>query len=231
MAIVSAVAVGIATLIAWGVRRLEAGERREREAMQLQDRIAEAISREPRLRMASMVPVVSVPRRGPVIVELTVEVASVHARYPCWRRPGVSWPARAARGGARAPFSASTGWDRRPHIRLTDRRWKLYRSDHDPSPSHGTLDTPLSPTPAIAKRTAGSCRLPSRFHRAADVGTPLTSSSALRTIVLGFACAVSSSLDLAVTRTHRLLSVFAGIRARGRSRRDLVMSPVTRARS
>ena len=80
MAIVSAVAVGIAILIAWGVRRLEAGERREREATQLQDRIAEAISREPRLRMASMVPVVSVPRRGPVIVELTGEVASVHAR-------------------------------------------------------------------------------------------------------------------------------------------------------
>ena len=80
MAIVSAVAVGIAILIAWGVRRLEAGERREREATQLQDRIAESISREPRLRMASMVPVVSVPRRGPVVVELTGEVASVHAR-------------------------------------------------------------------------------------------------------------------------------------------------------
>ena len=80
MAIVSAVAVGIALLIAWGVRRLEAGERREREATQLQDRIAESISREPRLRMASMVPVVSVPRRGPVMVELTGEVASVHAR-------------------------------------------------------------------------------------------------------------------------------------------------------
>jgi hypothetical protein len=80
IAIVSAVAVGIAVLIAWGVRRLEAGERREREATQLQDRIAEAISREPRLRIASTVPVVSVPRRGPVIVELTGEVASVHAR-------------------------------------------------------------------------------------------------------------------------------------------------------
>ena len=80
MAIVSAVAVGIAVLIAWGVRRLEANERREREATQLQDRIAESISREPRLRMASMVPVVSVPRQGPVIVELTGEVASVHAR-------------------------------------------------------------------------------------------------------------------------------------------------------
>jgi hypothetical protein len=80
MAIASAVAVGIALLIAWGVRCLEAGERREREATQLQDLIAESISREPRLRMASMVPVVSVPRRGPVIVELTGEVASVHAR-------------------------------------------------------------------------------------------------------------------------------------------------------
>jgi hypothetical protein len=80
MAIVCAVAVGIALLIAWGVRRLEAGERREREATQLQDRIAESISREPRLRMASMMVVVSVPRHGPVIVELTGEVSSVHAR-------------------------------------------------------------------------------------------------------------------------------------------------------
>lgn len=65
MAIVSAVAVGIALLIAWGVRRLEADERREREATQLHDRIAESISREPRLRIASIVPAVSVPRRGP----------------------------------------------------------------------------------------------------------------------------------------------------------------------
>ena len=80
MAIVSAVAIAIALLIAWGVRRLEANERREREATQLQDRIAESISREPRLRMAWMVPVVSVPRQGPVIVELTGEAASVHAR-------------------------------------------------------------------------------------------------------------------------------------------------------
>ena len=80
---VVAVGVGIvllALLIAWGVRRLEANERREREATRLQERIAEAISREPRLRTASMLPVVSVPRSGPVIVELTGEVASAHAR-------------------------------------------------------------------------------------------------------------------------------------------------------
>jgi hypothetical protein len=67
-------------LIAWGVRRLEANERREREATRLQERIAEAISREPRLRTASMLPVVSVPGSGPVIVELTGEVSSAHAR-------------------------------------------------------------------------------------------------------------------------------------------------------
>ena len=80
IAIVCAVAVAIALLIVWGVRRLEADDRREREATRLQDRIAESISREPRLRMASMLPVVSVPRRGPVVVELTGEVASVRAR-------------------------------------------------------------------------------------------------------------------------------------------------------
>jgi hypothetical protein len=80
IALMCAVAVGIVLLIAWGVRRLEAGERRERDATRLQERIAESISREPRLRTASMLPVVTVPRRGPVIVELTGEVESVRAR-------------------------------------------------------------------------------------------------------------------------------------------------------
>ena len=82
-ATVSGVAAGIALLgllIAWGVRRLESNERREREATRLQERIAESISREPRLRMASLLPVVTVPRRGPVIVELTGEVASPRMR-------------------------------------------------------------------------------------------------------------------------------------------------------
>jgi hypothetical protein len=82
-ATVAGVGLGIVVLgllIAWGVRRLEANERREREATRLQARIAEAISREPRLRMASMLPVVSVPRRGPVIMELTGQVASASAR-------------------------------------------------------------------------------------------------------------------------------------------------------
>jgi hypothetical protein len=78
--VVCAAAVGIVLLIAWSVRRLEAGERRERDATRLQERIAESISREPRLRMASMLPVVTVPRRGPVVVELTGEVASTRAR-------------------------------------------------------------------------------------------------------------------------------------------------------
>ncbi len=67
-------------LIAWGVRRLEANERRERDGIRLQERIAESLSREPRLRMASLLPVVTVPRRGPVVVELTGEVGSPHAR-------------------------------------------------------------------------------------------------------------------------------------------------------
>jgi len=74
------IAVGIGLLIAWGVRRLEAGERRDRDATRLQERIAESLCRDPRLRTASMLPVVSVPRRGPVVVELTGEVESARLR-------------------------------------------------------------------------------------------------------------------------------------------------------
>lgn len=77
---VAAAIVLLGLLIAWGVRRLESNERREREATRLQERIAESISREPRLRMASLVPVVTVPRRGPVLVELTGEVPSPRVR-------------------------------------------------------------------------------------------------------------------------------------------------------
>jgi hypothetical protein len=101
---VAGVGLGIVLLgllIAWGVRRLEANERREREATRLQERIAEAISREPRLRTASMRPVVSVPACGPVIVELTGEVLSPHARdlvVECARRE----IARACGAGRRA---------------------------------------------------------------------------------------------------------------------------------
>lgn len=80
MAGLAAAVVLIGLLIAWGVRRLEAGERREGEATRLQARIAESLSREPRLRMALLLPVVTVPRRGPVVVELTGEVASSQAR-------------------------------------------------------------------------------------------------------------------------------------------------------
>ncbi len=79
----AAIGVGIVLLgviIAWGVRRLEANERREREATRLQERIAESLSREPRLRMSSLLPVVSVPRRGSVVVELTGEVPSPQTR-------------------------------------------------------------------------------------------------------------------------------------------------------
>ncbi|HUF92071.1 MAG TPA: hypothetical protein VMR23_06820 [Candidatus Limnocylindria bacterium] len=74
------IAVGAGLLIAWGVRRLEADQRREEEATRLQERIAESLSRDPRLRAASMLPVVSVPRRGPVVVELTGEVQSPRLR-------------------------------------------------------------------------------------------------------------------------------------------------------
>jgi hypothetical protein len=74
------IVVGMGLLIAWGVRRLEAGQRREQDATRLQQRIAEALSRDPRLRTASMLPVVSVPRRGPVVVELTGEVESARLR-------------------------------------------------------------------------------------------------------------------------------------------------------
>ncbi|MEX2145872.1 MAG: hypothetical protein WED01_02530 [Candidatus Rokuibacteriota bacterium] len=80
MLIGALIAVGMGVLIAWGVRRLEAGQRREQDATRLQERIAESLSRDPRLRAASMLPVVSVPRRGPVVVELTGEVESARLR-------------------------------------------------------------------------------------------------------------------------------------------------------
>lgn len=78
--IAAVLALGVGVLIAWGVRHLEAGARRDREATRLQERIARSISREPRLRTASMLPVVTVPKRGPVVIELTGEVPSPRAR-------------------------------------------------------------------------------------------------------------------------------------------------------
>jgi hypothetical protein len=71
-----AVVLVIGVLIVWSVRRLEGASRRDEGAVRLQARIAEPISSEPRLREASVLPVVSVSRRGRITVELTGRVPS-----------------------------------------------------------------------------------------------------------------------------------------------------------
>lgn len=75
-----AIMLVIVVFIVWGVRKLESGNRRDEAAVALQGRIAEPISREPRLGAASVLPVVSVSRLGRIIVELTGEVPSAAAR-------------------------------------------------------------------------------------------------------------------------------------------------------
>jgi hypothetical protein len=80
------VAIGLASvlvvggLIALGVRYLELRSRREEEAARLQIALTEPLAREPALGGGSVVPVVSLPVRGPARVELTGWVASREMR-------------------------------------------------------------------------------------------------------------------------------------------------------
>jgi hypothetical protein len=80
------VAIGLASvlvvggLIALGVRYLELRGRREEEAARLQIALTEPLAREPALGGGSVVPVVSLPLRGPARVELTGWVASREMR-------------------------------------------------------------------------------------------------------------------------------------------------------
>ena len=67
-------AVGV--LIALGVRYLEAQSRHDEEATRLQQALTEPLAREPALAGSTVLPVVSLPLRGPARVELTGLVSS-----------------------------------------------------------------------------------------------------------------------------------------------------------
>ncbi len=67
-------------LVAWGVRFLEAQNRRETEATRLQERLSGPLGREPRLRECSLLPATSIPARGPARVEVTGWVTSPEQR-------------------------------------------------------------------------------------------------------------------------------------------------------
>lgn len=69
-----------AALVAWGVRFLEAQNRREAAATRLQERLSAPLGREPRLRDCSLLPATSIPARGPARVELTGWVTSPEQR-------------------------------------------------------------------------------------------------------------------------------------------------------
>jgi hypothetical protein len=75
-----AVVVVIGLLIAWGVRRLEAHNRRDEEAARLTQALADPLAREPALAGAGVMPVVTVPWRGRPRVELTGWVSSREMR-------------------------------------------------------------------------------------------------------------------------------------------------------
>jgi hypothetical protein len=67
-------------LVAWGVRFLEAQNRREAEATRLQERLSAPLGREPRLQDCSLLPAASIPARGPARVEVTGWVTSQEQR-------------------------------------------------------------------------------------------------------------------------------------------------------
>lgn len=75
-----AVVLFTGVLVALGVRYLEAQSRRESRASDLEVRITEPVSREPKLSQASVVVTAHVPRRGPVTIEVLGRVPSLAAR-------------------------------------------------------------------------------------------------------------------------------------------------------
>jgi hypothetical protein len=66
----------IGVLIALGVRYLETRSRHDEEATRLQQALAIPLTREPALAGSSVIPLVSIPMRGAVRVELTGSVPS-----------------------------------------------------------------------------------------------------------------------------------------------------------
>ena len=80
LAIGLASVVVVGGLIALGVRYLELRSRREEDATRLQVALTEPLAREPALAGSSVVPVVSLPLRGRLRVELTGWVGSREMR-------------------------------------------------------------------------------------------------------------------------------------------------------
>jgi len=70
------VVLGIGLLVALGVRHLEARARRDEHAARLQQALTEALAHEPALVGSRVLPLVSMPWRGPAHVELTGWVTS-----------------------------------------------------------------------------------------------------------------------------------------------------------
>jgi hypothetical protein len=71
-----AIVVVIGVLIALGVRYLEARSRRDEDAARLQQALSEPFARDPALAGCSVLPVTSLPLRGPALIELTGWVPS-----------------------------------------------------------------------------------------------------------------------------------------------------------
>jgi hypothetical protein len=74
----SALVVGL--LIALGVRYREVQSRRDEEATRLEQALVEPLARDPALAGSCVLPLVSIPLRGPARVELTGRVTSADVR-------------------------------------------------------------------------------------------------------------------------------------------------------
>jgi hypothetical protein len=70
----------ISILVVWGVRILGRKERHEEAASQIGVDLATALARDPRLRGAAILPVVTIPVAGRPSVEVTGRVASAGVR-------------------------------------------------------------------------------------------------------------------------------------------------------
>ena len=70
----------ISILVVWGVRILGRKERHEETASQIGVDLAAALARDPRLRGAAILPVVTIPVAGRPSVEVTGRVASAGVR-------------------------------------------------------------------------------------------------------------------------------------------------------
>jgi hypothetical protein len=70
----------VGVLIALGVRYLEAQSRHDEEATRLQQALIEPLARDPALAGSAVLPLVSMPLRGPARVELTGSVSSPEVR-------------------------------------------------------------------------------------------------------------------------------------------------------